>query len=568
MKNSIPDLKPKANKLLDFVRNWQLAKPEVNIELGAAIETLIGKSHDFFPLPIQTFFDLPQFKEILVNMREGKFYKKPEKESEEIEFHPPLEIQNIQLLVEAFCQLLHLDYNKTPIKDPIVQAKILGENILSYLSCIDLFSPYTGSSVETILSYLFQSIQGFSLQLKTLILSHPELFSENLIEIVDQKIFKDLLLLDRDSYQHHLVEDWYPILIELNLDPKLGSGIKKLKSIAIANGHKLVNQIQSILGEKRQFYQRNLPLYRPFDVKKQVLEKLDEFDKDSTLQGQRINELFYTQFWKEKYPIIEAKQSGTNKKFQSFVHQIWPIKESLFSLIEQYGLFLPKRFSSFFKDTIRPLSVRSTILGKPNALAIQFILGFYNTQYDYLAELLSEPPQITLEPKTQEKVYALLPPIFSFLENYYLMSPKPSFTVIRHRLENLFSGAQAMQEFSIPEAKKRIEDTFALLLPTDSGNIELLEAAMHKILSDLKAILQDLKPNSVEYLLLQQRIIYLSMIDIPSYPEGWFAFGDILGISFILLSETDPHFSEKFASLEELSRKHPFIQMLFYQPNK
>jgi hypothetical protein len=564
MKNSIPELRPKANKLLDFVRNWQLAKPDLNIELGAAIESIINKESTSFPLPIQTFFELPYFKEILINMREGKFYKKPEKESEEIEFHPPLEIQNIQLLVEAFCQLLHLDYNKEPIKDPLVQGKILGENILSYLSCIDLFSAYDGVSVETILSYLFQSIQDFSLQLKNLILFHSELFSLELIKIIDEKIFKDLFILDRATYQHHLVQDWYPVLIELNLDPKLGSGIKKLKAIATANSHKLVNQIQSVLGEKRQFYQRNLPLYRPFDVKKQVLEKLEEFDSSSTVQGQRINELFYTQFWKEKYPIIEAKQSGTNKKFKSFAHQIWPIKESLYALITQYGLFLPKKFSSFFIDTIHPLSVRSTILGKPNALAVQFVLGFYNSQYDFLAELLSESPTIIVEPKTQEKLYALIPAIFSFLENYYLKSPKPSFSVIRHKLENLFSGQEAMQEFSITEAKNRIEETFTLLLPNELNDIELLEAAMHKILSDLTSILQDLRPNSIEYLLLQQRIIALSMIDLPSYPEGWFAFGGILGVYFILLSETDSSFSEKLTSFEELFSKHPFIQMLFY----
>jgi hypothetical protein len=567
MKNSISELRPKANKLLDFVRNWQIAKPEINIALGASIETLIYADNKVFPPPIQTFFLLPQFKEILFNMREGKFYKKPEKESEEIEFHPPIEIQNIQLLVEAFCSLLYLDYNKTPIEDPIVEAKVLGENISSYLSCIDLFAAYEGTSVDAILSYLFQSIQNFSLKLKKLILSHPELFSKELTRLVEQKIFQDLLLLDRSTYQHHLMEDWYPILIELNLDPKLGSGVRKLKAIAIATGHKLVNQIQSVFGEKRQFYQRNLPLYRPFDVKKQILEKLEELDSSSTLQGQRVNELFYTQFWKEKYPIIEAKQSGTNKKFKSFVHQILPIKESLFSLITQYGLFLPEKFSAFFIDTIRPLSLRSTILGKPNVLAVQLVLGFYNTQYDYLAELLSEPFPLTVEPKTQEKLYALLPSMISFLENYYLKSPKPSFTTIRHSLENLFSGQEALQEFSIPEVKKRIEDIFTLLLPSESDNMELLEAAMHKILSDLRAILQDLRLHSVEYVLLQQRITTLSMLDLPSYLEGWFALGEILGICFILLSQTDPLFSEKYASFEEHLWKNPFIQMLFYQAN-
>jgi len=568
MKNSIPELKPKANKLLDFVTNWKLAKPEVNIELGAAIESIINTNHDFFPLPIQTFFDLPYFKELLINMREGKFYKKPEKELEEIEFHPPIEIQNIQLLVEAFCQLLHLDYNETPIKDPLVQAKVLGENILSYLFCIDLFSDYEGESVDTILSYLFNSIHTFSTQMKTVILSHPELFSTELTQIVDQKIFQDLCILNKKTYAHHLVEDWYPVLIELNLDPKLDSGLKKLKAIATATAHKLVNQIQSVFGEKRQFYQRNLPLYRPFDVKKQVLEKIQEFEPSTTLTGRKINEVFYTQFCKEKYSIIEAKQSGTNKKFKSFVHQLLPIQESLYSLITQYGLFLPEKFSSFFLNTLHPLSLRSTILGKPNALAIQFVLGFYNSQYEYLEELLGESKAITLEAKTKEKLYSLLAPIFSFLENYYLKSPKPSFTVIRHTLENLFSTEEAMQEFSIEAAKKRMEERFALLLPSELDNMELLESAMHKILFDLQSILQDLRINSIEYQLLQQKIISLSMIDLPSYPEGWFAFGGILGIFFILLFETDPSFFEKLTSFEELLQKSPFIQILFYQTEK
>lgn len=566
MNNSISELKPKANKLLGFVTNWQLAKPSVNTELGAAIQSVITKGS--FPTPIKKFLQLPQFKELLSNLEKGKLYvKKDESVSEEqdIEFHPPIEIQNIQILVEAFHQLVHLDYNRLKIKDPIVQVKVLGQNVLSYLSCIDLFIDYEGKVIDEILAYLFNSVRIFAEKMQKIVSNHRTLFTTRLYQLSQQKNFLILKELNRLQYNNNIIQEWLPVLVELNIDPKLERTVEDLSSIAIANAHKLINRIQSLFSEKRQFYQRNLPLYRPFDVKIQIFESLSKLKKKDRLLGQTVNEMFYAQFWKEKYAIIHAKQAGTNKKYLSLASQLWPVKESIVTLIQQYHFVLPQKFSNYFLQIFQSTDFFNQVFGKPNVHAVQLALGFFNTQYDFLAELLSNPPRPENPVTIQSKIYALFPAFISFLEAYYLMNPKPSFVAIKHKLENLFPGEEALKEYTLKEVLQKVEAAFELLLPKTECDSEKIESALFKIISELRGIHKELTPNSIEANLLEGRIRSLESFDLPSYEDGWHILGEILGVFFLLLSELEESFSEKIKQSEVFLKKYPFFEMLFYQ---
>lgn len=543
MKFEIDDLKPKANKLLEFVTHQQLAEPAKTKDLTRFFYELPPENN--FPLPVTLFFKLPLFQELLQIIEEGKPFQE--------DLSP-----RFQTFVEAFHKLVHLDYKTETIDDPLVQAKILAQNVQEYLIAADIFFPYEGKILEEILSYLFQSVRTFAENFKQLVLAHESLFSAEMIQHIGQPFFLQLCNLERSNFKISILEDWYPITIELSLDPKLAIQTKQLSSLVKANAHKLLNQLQTVLAKKRQFYQRNISSYIPHEIEEKILQGID-----GPLPGQKINELFYALFSEEKYAIIESKEHPINHKCSSFVHAIWPIKESLFSLVNTYNFFLPENFSDYLLDVIQPLGLDSKIFGKPNHLAVGLILGLYTVQYDYLTELLNPTGIKDLPPALCKKIYDLLPILFSFMESYYSFRPAPSFATIKSRLERLYSGEDGIKIHSPEEVKQRLSQTLALYMPSKAISLDLLTASLQKLVKDLQSFYSELPEGSLESILLRERLKYLAAIDLPSFSQSWFAIGEILGIFVITLSRTEDLFHEKIGAMKNHLIRHPFIQAMF-----
>lgn len=567
MQKYIDQLKPKANKLLAFVTNWQLAKPEKNIELSRAIVQIMNKG--VFPSPIRTFFRLPQFKKLLGTMEEeGKLFIMPDfrQETEEDESHPPIEIQNIQIMVEALHKLVHLDYNRQSIKEPAVYAKVLADNILDYLSAVNMFIPFEGKIVDEILDYLFKSLRKISEKLKTLIEKNPDDFSDTLLKLINEPVFNLLLHIDSRSYHENIIEEWHPILVELNLDAKLSQLTKQLNQITAANTHKLLNQLKYILDEKRQFYQRNTPRYIPRRLKKIALEKIEEeFSADQKIMGQSVNEIFYDEFLHQKYEVIEARQLGINNKFKSYAEQLWPIKKSLLSLVKQYDTHLPPYFSEYFQNNLRPISTMLDILGKPNHLAVQLTSGFYSVQLDYMSDLITQTKHTTISKELKSDIQQVVPVIHSFFEMYYAHRPNPSFKTIKSALENIYVGDEAMKVYSLEEVKEHIDEVFSHLLPLDKGAFISLEANLNKIIKATEEMTRKLPSHSLEAHLLQPIYSDLLHLDLPSFSQSWHTLGSLLSVFYIILSKVDPNFENSIQSWMFRLKKSNFFQMMFYQ---
>ena len=570
MRKYVDQLKPKANKLLAFVTNWQLAKPDKNVELSRSLNELMNKGT--FPSPIRSFFKLPQFKSLLSTMEvEGKLFIMPQlavnmpKDVLKYDSHPPIEIQNIQIMVEALHKLVHLDYNKQLIREPSVQAKIYGDNILEYLGTVSMFFPFESKTVDDILEYLFKALRKYSIKLKELISKNETSFSPLLCKLMETPIFDTLLHIDRKSYRNYMIEDWHPILVELNIDAKLSRLTKQLRDISSANAHKLLNQMKTLLDDKRQFYQRNTPRYVPKRLKEVILEKLNESSDGKPIFGQKVNELFYDEFLHQRYEVVEARQLGINNKFQAYAEQFLPIKKSMISLIDQYYPHLPDQFCHYFNEKLKPLSNLLSILGKPNHLAVQLISGFYTSQLDYISDMLTSNNHISIDCNFEDDITNILPIIHSFFDSYYVHCPKPSYKTIRSLLENIFVGEEALKSYSIEEVKQKINSTFLHLLPLEERSFISLEASLNKIVKVVSEISKKLPKDSMEKQLLDSVLDQLLNLDLPSYSQTWYIFGSLLSVFFILLSTNDILFNNTRKSWLSRLKESTFFQVMFFQ---
>ena len=561
MINYVDELKPKANKLLLVVSDLQQSEPEKIIELGLSIQELLEKGE--FPEPIEHFFTLPIFQELLSNLKTGRWISPEILEKKRASLHTPLEIQTIQRLVEAFHKLVHLCYNQTPVDDPIIQAKILASNVFDYLVSLEFFLPYKEKNLDTILAFLFRSIGNFSIEFKNLLKENSHVFSKKSLTLTETPLFENLTKIDIEQNPTNLITDWYPILSELNINPELAQYKEKMKALASANAHKVINQLQTLLGKKSIFYQKTLPIYVPYDIKKELFEWLDSLEEGTELPGQKLNEFFTTTFWQEKYAAIDAKQSSNHHKFQYLTHQFWPLKETLFSLTEQYHFSLPRVFTSYLVDVLHPFSLGVNVLGKPKHLAVQLLLGFYSIQHDYLSELLDEGAHHPVKPELKDLLYEFLPTIFSFFEMYYKMNPASSFYTIKQTLEHLYSGEEAIQLHPLKEIKKRAYGTFELLIPKENGSQDPLGAFLHKIIHRLTQVFQLLTPHTPPSRLLLETTRKLEKIDFPSYSQTWYVFGEMIGAIFIILSQLEDLSSEKIRLYLERTTPHPFLKVLF-----
>ncbi|MES3039066.1 MAG: hypothetical protein V4736_14255, partial [Bdellovibrionota bacterium] len=90
---------------------------------------------------------------------------------------------------------------------------------------------------------------------------------------------------------------------------------------------------------------------------------------------------------------------------------------------------LPKAFTSYLINILKPFPLGLHVLGKPNYLAVQLVLGFHTMQNDYLSELLNEGVEHPLKEGTKDLLQELFSTVLSFFEIYYKMSPTSSFPI-------------------------------------------------------------------------------------------------------------------------------------------
>ncbi|MBM3192839.1 MAG: hypothetical protein FJZ59_01220 [Chlamydiae bacterium] len=524
MRNSIKSLRPKANSLVNLPAFIQYEDVTKSKELGNALSELIEK--ESFPLAIQKFLELPKFKELVERLKEGTL------EGGSLNSK---EIHSLQLLLESFHKLVHLDYDFEEIEHPVVQAKVLEKNIQDYLACIDLFFPYEGTIINDILSDLFQTVHFFTGKLKSTILEDSHFFSLELTNLMNSEIVSLLLHLDRNSFPNFSMSNWYKIAIELNIEPNLSIKKKELSLIAKGNAHKLLNQLQTVLSDISRVYLKTPPEEIAFSLKETILSLLTE----KHLSGQKVNELFYLEFWKESNAILLTKETGMLTKLSSLTNQLYPLKMSLERLIEEYEFALPQTFCTYTNRLIVTSSQLLEILGSPNLLGAQFSIGFHNSEYEYLNEILSTDDHAKISDSAINKLTIILPTLISFLETYQKAKPLISLHVLKEKFEHLFSPTDSFNTFTNKEIKEKIEEEFTFYLGSTSIDFSLLEAAHHKIVEGLEHILNEIDPITTEYRILQEKLFSFKKIDLPSFAQTWHTLGEIFGVLFIYLSQAE-----------------------------
>lgn len=567
MKKSLDLLKPKANRLLEFVMNWQAAKPEKNVELSRALQKLMQDQS--FPRPIRAFFRLPHFKRLLKTMEnEGKLFILKRAQAEEDHTHPPLEIQNIQTLVETLHKLVHLDYNRQSVKDPVVQAKIYADNTSDYLHTVRMLAPFEGKIVEEILDYLFKMLRRFCERLKELVEKSPHSFSPTLGRLVQEAPFTAFIYADRQTYRDEMIVAWHPILTELNIEATLSHLEIRVKQVAKANAHKLLNQMKSLVNQIQQFYERHDPRFLPTKLQSHILEKFVQVEGKKEFFGHEVNEICAQEFLNSRYEVIEAKEMGLNHKFAFFSEKIQPLLKSFLSLCDQFEHYLPSYFHDYFQVRLRPHLHLLAILGKPNHLAIHFTSGIVSTQLDYLIDLLAQttPPELQLELQLeiQQDVQRLLPTIHSFLESYYTHKPQASFYTIRTLLENAYSEEELWERHLLEDVKQRIQNLFSYLLPTESRAFPSLEAAMRKLLPLIQEIVKKLPQDTGEKILLCSILRDLEHLDLPSFSHSWYIFGSLLSSLYVLLSHNDQLWEKTLLFWQERTKNSPAFKVMFF----
>lgn len=543
---NVNDLKPKANKLLSFITNWRLADKEKTMELSQTIQKLMKSGK--FPNTIRAFFKFPEFKELLKTMEGGKLFELTSDEEDLL-----ARIYNLQILIETFHRLVHIDYNKEKIKEPHVHVKVFAKNLLDYLECADLLILQEGPIVQEVHAYLFQSIQHFSIEIKKVISNNPDIFTKELIKLAEEPIFNYFSHIDTTTYSKTLNEKWFKVMVELNIDPKLRNSQTQSTPIGKAVAHKLINQMKCLIEKKRQFYQQNPPYYIPTTLRDKIQLELNDAETDP-LTASFCHDRLAHLFEEKKFSLLEAKEIGLLKKIHHIQDEFALFKESLFTLIDEYGSLVPTHFREYLH------LLNSYKLTHPNVhqshLITQLELGFYSVQYDYLMDILTQdPPSYTLPASAIDQIYAALPHILWFLENYYAKKPLASFLHIKKILTNILHTQKPAVKI-----KEKVSKVFPFLIPQTENSYTEIETHLFHLFQILKEL--PLPPSSIESELQRERLRNLSQIDLPSHHQTWFVIGEILGFFFTLLSQSDPSLPAHLHSLKTTLSKHTFLQIL------
>ena len=526
MLRSVKKLRPKANKLLGYSLNWKRTNKSSNVELGDQIYTLMAK--EVFPQAIELFFKIPQFKNLLKNLRKGSLWKTVYLFTDE-DHHPPEEIQKIQDLASAFQKVCSLSHYPNYPKNPLTHAKLLSSDIHDSLLLLLKLERFQNKAATSLKKHLFSRAENFFLDLTSLMRDHPKLFLE--------------------YHLHHLpkgrvsIEDIEKIHEVQTFLHTLSHGKKNHRHLC----HKVLNQMQGQIETVFDSIAKHAPFYLPFAISKVVHAKMEgiQTTKALYLSMQRL-------FEESRYEIIETKQMTHHQNLKETCAPLHILSKSLASLAKNNEL--PKAFRIYYHKYFCPLLPAFSNIEHFNSQIGYLLAGMYQTQVSYLLELLSSKPKKMPLPSTK----TLQQEVILFLEKYAKVKPELLQVDIKNALTN-----PHLKELSLEEAKAYIKHTFSYLLPQKKEDTFLeLEKESKKILTLLLALYKQLDQDSYLACLLKEKIKSLYLVDVPSFSLTWFLFGEILSILYILESEArkDPtQLIEKF--LIELY-KYPIFNVL------
>lgn len=266
---------------------------------------------------------------------------------------------------------------------------------------------------------------------------------------------------------------------------------------------------------------KNAPFFLPYSIRKAVYSELEGCHTSKELYD-KLERLFND----ARYDIIETKQLSHIENLMESSIALHTLELSLHKIA--YAKDLPEKFRTYFDDYyIRVNGVLESI-DDYNSQAGYFLCGFYETQISYLLELLNNPPayieEVDISPVEKK--------IISFLENYAKIKPE----LLQMDIKNAFTN-EYIKELKLEEAKSYIQNTFSLLIPERSEDVFIaLEEESNEILNELLNIYHQINKESYTAHLLKEKIKNLYLMDVPSLQLGWYLFGEIVSILFILCS--------------------------------
>jgi hypothetical protein len=505
MQRSLKKIRPKANKLLSFSANWKRSNRDLNRLLGEQIYALIEK--DTFPQAVELFFNIPMFKTVLKNLSGGSLWKNVYVFTDE-DHHPPKEIQDVQDIAAAFQKVCSIAHYPNYPDNSLAKAKLLIANIHDYLFLIFKLKRFKGKAAEKLKVHLLSRVRDFLRDLKKELKKDSALF-QSLHKIASlpaiSKISSKTISLEDIELTHG-------ILARLNtLSTEENSGI----SIC----HKILNQMMGQIELVFDGISKNAPFYLPFSIRKVVFAKMKEVKTTKALYS-----WLETLFNDSRYEIIETKQMSHLQNLKETCTPLHILSKSLDEIATSPDL--PDGFKEYYKNYYTPLKLVLGNIEEYNSQIGYFLAGFYETQISYLLELLSNPPTkmnaIDTAPIEQK--------LITFLETYARVKPELLQVDIKHAFTNEY-----IKELSLDDAKAYITNTFSYILPERNEDIFIrLEKKSKEILTLLLEIYKTMDPTCYSTILLKEKIKGLYLIDVPSFQLGWYLFGEIVSILYIL----------------------------------
>ena len=124
-------------------------------------------------------------------------------------------------------------------------------------------------------------------------------------------------------------------------------------------------------------------------------------------------------------------------------------------------------------------------------------------------------------------------------------------------------GPAALQHYSIHEINQGISLALSEFIQPENPPLDLLGSTLNKITTELRSVLGDVNPKSIEHRVLQEKLFSLENVDLPSFAETWHTLGEVLGLIFIYFSQHQNGFLENLESSLKILFSPRFFRVLF-----
>ena len=527
MQRSVKKLRPKANKLFSFSANWKRSNKELNIQLGEQLLTLSEK--ESFPKAIELFFKIKSFKEILENLSNGSMWKNVYIFTDE-DHHPPKEIQKVQTITSAFQKICSISHYPNYPHDPIAKAKLLMENIHDYLFVLYKLKTLECRISKKIKKEILTNIHHFIKEFKKI----KNLEYKEELKALKAITANSITLLDMSSAHR--------IIASLHLCSS---------ATAHSKAHKILNQMNSEIELAFDSISKNAPFILPYAIKKTLHEQM----KISTSSSSLYSALLLV-FNDCKYEIIKTKQKSHSENVFEALIPLHILEQSLEKISHEKSL--PKQFTKYYQSYYTKVKSPLSQIESFNSQIGYFLCGFYQTQSSYLLELLNNPSPKSTPVIDLTKADALLEKIILFLQIYAQIKPE----ILQEDITHTFTNA-TIKDLSLKDAKSYITNTLSFILPEKKEDtFVLLEKQSRKILTSLLAIYKSMDPKSFAATLLKEKIKGIYLMDIPSFNLGWYLFGEIVSILYILSSLQNNEPTKQIETFLINVYQHPIFSVL------